>query len=726
MKRILIFFIILFQIVFLAFCAGNTNRKYMSSDGSQNTTNAEGDGSQISEQAILTGGKIMQSKPLADQILSDFKNTLMKMQEMTEQVDELVSKGKTYENSNSYGVFDGDYALYFNPQENNFGLIRYKEQKQETLLSVTLKDNGKNVSYYLKKTDGYEFFYNNNAGIEYFYFTFQDKSKLSVYEDKNNEYYPLSYIQYSYPNDEDLFYELFKQGGTDFVILSEKLNEQLFFDNSLNKTEKNKYINDIVSDASYYKFSKILSEANNQGVDLTNIDELYLFATNYIRNELSVSEVKLSETLKQAGDNHLKYVEANWEKFSFDLSDLSQDSQEAATGIHYEKEGRPFFTGVNPADRTKRLNYELWTFECGGFATLGNPISDVLQMYDVIYHRRLYPNRNTKEISYSYRVNTNNEDKTHSLLMYGFTYDENDDVVVCPYDGEIDVPTAWNGIEAPVPLPGYEEPFGYPITVYYGNKKNKDIRVSLFDSENNPVEMYYINEIRSDIAWEDLYQEYVVKKPLKYDTEYRLVIKGEYVDKEVKFRTKKKDAPFLLKEELQANIEDSFSEYNIRNGKNYLKNGIGKKTEISFENEVQDKGDHKTITNKNYGISIQLKSDWTVVESVNQSNPFSIQGDEFYAYIGTNYVHPSNSLESLIENDEKYRQDEAQFGEKQSIKEITIKGISGKQANYFLEGKWNKYTDIIYLLEDNLYILLNLSYNNKKDLEYFLKGFQMN
>jgi hypothetical protein len=107
-----------------------------------------------------------------------------------------------------------------------------------------------------------------------------------------------------------------------------------------------------------------------------------------------------------------------------------------------------------------------------------------------------------------------------------------DRVVIFPYDGQVDVPTSFNGLEAPMPPPpagGF--PSSYPISIYAkGMSITKHVLTR--DGDTTPIEHLWLDEDSPEVGGLRSYfttTALLYGAPFEANTTYRVRVSGTYV-----------------------------------------------------------------------------------------------------------------------------------------------------------------------------------------------------
>ncbi|MFC1923562.1 CAP domain-containing protein [Chloroflexota bacterium] len=179
---------------------------------------------------------------------------------------------------------------------------------------------------------------------------------------------------------------------------------------------------------------------------------------NYYRGIVGVYPLRPHDAIITAAQNHANYYMLNY-KDSSAFTDLT----------HGEVEGKPGFTGKLPGDRMYAAGFPwIGTGEVMSFR--GDPLKSVDSWMSTVYHRFSIIDPNNHYTGYGFgRSKVENVDVMNfgfGPTNSGFWYSDKLLPLAYPVDGQVGVPTSWNGGERPNPLPpGASTPVGYPFTL---------------------------------------------------------------------------------------------------------------------------------------------------------------------------------------------------------------------------------------------------------------------
>ena len=200
---------------------------------------------------------------------------------------------------------------------------------------------------------------------------------------------------------------------------------------------------------------------------------------------------------------------------------------------HYETIGLSYFTGYGPHERVAAAGLsasyvsEVATSFAGG-------INGVHQLWDAPYHRvgMMHPN--------AVATGWGHSDLSMASTVADIVYDYSirpADFIRSPAAGQTAIPTSWNGVETPSPLPpGVTAPVGYPIVLVYSQGQSVDMRAAQITGQDGAnVSFYYAPQESHDA------EVIVPQRPLAANTTYHvrfdINVNGQMVTNEWDFST---------------------------------------------------------------------------------------------------------------------------------------------------------------------------------------------
>lgn len=209
-------------------------------------------------------------------------------------------------------------------------------------------------------------------------------------------------------------------------------------------------------------------------VELAPVESAVLERINRYREAAGVGPTTAHPSLMQAAVAHIGYYDAN-------LGDPSL----VGPGLHRQNPEAPGFTGVTMGDRARAAGYS------GGPVTenagSGRLDAAVEWYMGTVNHRLPLIHPSALDIGLAHSA-----DSGFGIIDVGLRGGRLDVSLpsVYPSDGATDVPTAWDGAEAPDPAPGLPRPLGYPITVAFARHQQVEWQVlELRDSAGEPLEL---------------------------------------------------------------------------------------------------------------------------------------------------------------------------------------------------------------------------------------------
>lgn len=295
---------------------------------------------------------------------------------------------------------------------------------------------------------------------------------------------------------------------------------------------------------------------------------------NTIREGAGLIKLKNNKLLQKAAKSHAKY--------------LIQNQQNG----HYQKKEKYAFSGTTPSKRVIKAGYpSTYVMENISINTVGYTTS-IDNLFSAIYHRFVFLSLDKDEIGFSvassekkrkvnrayvYNVGSSNISelcdrafsmvngvyymknicKQNSKMVPKSLFEEkkdevrrkNKDIVLYPYDGQIDIwPAFYN--ESPDPLPGYKVS-GFPISVQFNPVDYKNVKLisfRLYDAEGKEIKKTKILQHNNDHNHLLSQFEFALMplNRLEFDTTYTVIFEadsnGENVKKHWSFRTMKPEA----------------------------------------------------------------------------------------------------------------------------------------------------------------------------------------
>jgi uncharacterized repeat protein (TIGR01451 family) len=133
-------------------------------------------------------------------------------------------------------------------------------------------------------------------------------------------------------------------------------------------------------------------------------------------------------------------------------------------GAHRESELLPGFVGVTPSERGNYFGYS------GGLGEVvtyhGDPVEGVDSWMETVYHRNLVLCYDCTEAGYGMVNDGRGKFDVLNMGTESWLYPPQRLLYTYPIADQRDVPTLWNGLETPDPLPDVSGWVGYPISLY--------------------------------------------------------------------------------------------------------------------------------------------------------------------------------------------------------------------------------------------------------------------
>lgn len=197
---------------------------------------------------------------------------------------------------------------------------------------------------------------------------------------------------------------------------------------------------------------------------------------------------------------------------------------------HLEVTGCAGFTGATPGDRMKAAGYS--SFGGGEVMAFVNSAQGSVDTWvNSVWHRVPILDPWTTHLGYG-----SSATKACDTIDFGrgTTPAPNNTVVVYPYDGQTNIPLAFNGqYEGPMPpMPGTGWPSSAPISVY-AQKIMVTEHVLTKDGDPTPIEHVWLDS-QAEIVAQDMRRQLTnvvfmyANKPFEANTKYRVKVSGTY------------------------------------------------------------------------------------------------------------------------------------------------------------------------------------------------------
>jgi uncharacterized protein YkwD len=189
-------------------------------------------------------------------------------------------------------------------------------------------------------------------------------------------------------------------------------------------------------------------------------EEQAINRTNYYRQLVGISPMRLHPAIVQAAQNHADYVILN----------RGVDGA-FPNGSHSEAEGFPGFTGESFSERMRAAGYPGSTASEVLHSTSGepDPIVGIDRWMATVYHRQPFINPGYDETGYGHGYA---DGRGVEVMNFGRSSDapsvSSDTIIYYPADNQTELPTGWYCRESPQPFPGVdcrENPVGTVITM---------------------------------------------------------------------------------------------------------------------------------------------------------------------------------------------------------------------------------------------------------------------
>jgi hypothetical protein len=237
---------------------------------------------------------------------------------------------------------------------------------------------------------------------------------------------------------------------------------------------------------------------------------------NEIRLAAGAGCINMVPELNVAAQNHCDYLALS-----------SNDSN--CVGSHGETPGCPGFTGETMTDRMVAAGYPRQLAYTEVLLSYGDdPEASIPGWLVTPFHRIPMVDPWTTAMGWGGGSDCD-------IIDFGRGTDvaPDDAVVVFPYDGQIDVPTSFNGLESPQPpAPSGGFPSSYPITIY-ANEMDITEHALTIDGDDTPIEHLWLDEdapeVTSQVRAYFRNTSVLYGAPFEPETTYRVRLSGTYV-----------------------------------------------------------------------------------------------------------------------------------------------------------------------------------------------------
>jgi hypothetical protein len=192
---------------------------------------------------------------------------------------------------------------------------------------------------------------------------------------------------------------------------------------------------------------------------------------------------------------------------------------------HTEIDGCPGFTGKDVQSREIAAGYPRMLAYTEVATTFGNnPVAALPNWIDTVYHRIPLLDPWTADMGYGGADNCDVID-----IGRGTSTAPQDLIVTYPYDGQTNVPPAWNGLEGPAPpAPAGGWPSSYVINVYAQGIQVSE-HVLTKDGDDTPLDHVFLDINSPEISGLQPYFHntvFIYGAPFELNTKYRVKVVG--------------------------------------------------------------------------------------------------------------------------------------------------------------------------------------------------------
>jgi hypothetical protein len=236
---------------------------------------------------------------------------------------------------------------------------------------------------------------------------------------------------------------------------------------------------------------------------------------NELRLAAGAGCMNLASELIGSAQSHCDYIATN------------KGSGMCDAGAHAEVSGCPGFTGADVQSREIAAGYPRMLAYTEVEVTYGNdPVRAVPSWIDTVFHRIPLLDPWTADMGWGGATGCDVID-----IGRGMSTMPSDTIVVYPYDGQVDVPPAWSGLEGPAPpAPAGGWPSAYPINIYAKSIKVSE-HVITKDGDDTPLAHTWLDAQMPGVASLRNYfgnVAFMYGAPFELSTKYRVRISGTY------------------------------------------------------------------------------------------------------------------------------------------------------------------------------------------------------
>jgi uncharacterized protein YkwD len=275
----------------------------------------------------------------------------------------------------------------------------------------------------------------------------------------------------------------------------------------------------------------ILEGAGTLSTSSSQEQRIGLQAINDYRMLLGLPPVVFNNALNTAAQKHANYLAVN-----------RIDPVNTSVSLHDEHPSKAAYIGSTLVERMNYVGYGKSAAEDVAYKN-SSLVEAIDSLFDAPYHRGPFLNPDMIEVGVAREGN-------YHVIQFGFKEPSGTQLTISPSDGDVFVPTSFDGHETPDPIRMHKQtsyPVGYPLMATVtgpGLTKVSIQAASLKDESGKNIELLHNQEANDD----HLDNEVILlpAKPLSADTVYQASLKltGVYRDgrlqtfeREWKFRT---------------------------------------------------------------------------------------------------------------------------------------------------------------------------------------------
>ena len=538
----------------------------------------------------LRSASVVKNQSEILQTVQEFLAAHSKLEAYAENPIIYFQRGLGWVSNGGYGFFSGADQVYFNPQQVGFSIKNsakedvggYTIQYSEDLSWATLLD---------QQGTKMQVGYRGNEPINLI-ISLKNGGTIVVWDKSVS----VKYAQ------EAIHYRLAYDRSAPRLRLSRQLADAVF--GSVMTPESLLIIEDIQSDFPFDYFTRVLSDAINQKISLADEEEAAQFAVNWFRKLTKLDSVRFDPLLDAAAEAHVSYLVKN------NVSSAIAKDVEGGAGIssylslHDERPGKPGFTGASVVERTQKSGYGRST---GETATLDqvDVISEIIDWFHTVFHRRPFLDPRVVHYAHAREFTRQKERNSVAVGNWGYVFSvDSPEIFQYPAAGEMFVPWAWSGGEAPDPFPDNNGGIGPPIT-FYRAEDNTNWNLKLISERGEDVPLAI-----SPVAPDRRFVEATPRSPLEPNTMYSIVLNLNGMVRESTFTT----APLHPAETIMKSIKSRLRfDIELRDVPINVDHAM-KLNAAPGQLQLVRQGNQRLVKDSKYDFTLKMPEEWSLSE----------------------------------------------------------------------------------------------------------------